>query len=757
MVTFLAGHTVQTVRIPVFGDTVVEPDEELQVRLGNPLGGTLAVDNARVVIANDDSANLPPTPPAERTPANRATGVPLATTLAWTASDPEGDPLRYDVHLGTALTDGAQRWRTICPATPGGPAARAFGAWAFDDASDRLMLFGGAAAAGDAADLWILRGAAVACDAAAWTQVNAPGAPSARKRGVAIYHPGADRFIVQGGCTGACTSGLAETWALDGASSGSVAPWQALPSAPVALRNHAAALDAANRRLILFGGLPESSTTPVNDVWILTDVAGTGTPAWQPLTVTGPRPPARSGATVSHDATSNRLILFGGRGAGDVVLNDVWVLAHANGLSGAASWTQLTPASAGPAGRWAHGAGYDPGARRLLRVRRDRLRVRSRHQRRVQRDLAAVERRRHRRHAHLEALAAARPHASAAAGSGLCVFALPEPRAAAERARQPTVADPDGRRLGAGGRCRDPATGRPGPRAEHLRPHGSGGRRHLPVARGRPRRARRHRRLVPVPVRHVGPVAVDPGRRRRRGRPGDQRGHVHREAVAPLAAEVRASFTTRDGTALAGQDYLPRQGGVVLAPGTTSVPIAVSVTGDDLFEAAETFTVQLSAPVAAVLARAEASATILDDDDVPNGAPIVNAGPDRSITTASANLAGQMVDDGYPVAGALTASWSAVSGPAGVVFTDPASASTTATFAQAGTYVLRLSASDSALTGFDDLTVVVAAGAVANVAPLVSAGGDQLVGPGATVALQGEVTDDGRPAGGQLTLAWTRI
>jgi hypothetical protein len=55
----------------------------------------------------------------------------------------------------------------------------------------------------------------------------------------------------------------------------------------------------------------------------------------------------------------------------------------------------------------------------------------------------------------------------------------------------------------------------------------------------------------------------------------------------------------------------------------------------------------------------------------------------------------------------VTTTWSEVSGPGTVSFADPSAVSTTASFSEAGTYVLRLSADDSALTSSDELTVSV--------------------------------------------------
>ena len=47
-------------------------------------------------------ANQPPDPPSKPDPADGAVEVPVITALLWNATDPEGDPLRYDVHLDTA-------------------------------------------------------------------------------------------------------------------------------------------------------------------------------------------------------------------------------------------------------------------------------------------------------------------------------------------------------------------------------------------------------------------------------------------------------------------------------------------------------------------------------------------------------------------------------------------------------------------------------------------------------------------------------
>lgn len=90
-----------------------------------------------------------------------------------------------------------------------------------------------------------------------------------------------------------------------------------------------------------------------------------------------------------------------------------------------------------------------------------------------------------------------------------------------------------------------------------------------------------------------------------------------------------------------------------------------------------------------------------------NRPPSVNAGPDQAITLpAGASLDGTVSDDGTPNPTPAVA-WSKVSGPGEVTFGDASSIDTDAGFSAAGTYVLRLTADDGALTAGDEVTIVV--------------------------------------------------
>jgi N-acetylneuraminic acid mutarotase/fibronectin type 3 domain-containing protein len=86
--------------------------------------------------------------------------------------------------------------------------------------------------------------------------------------------------------------------------------------------------------------------------------------------------------------------------------------------------------------------------------------------------------------------------------------------------------------------------------------------------------------------------------------------------------------------------------------------------------------------------------------------PVVDAGPDQAITwPAAAALAGSATDDGQPAPPSLSYAWSLVTGPGTVAFGAPTAASTSATFSVAGTYTLRLTVDDGAVTGTDTVEV----------------------------------------------------
>jgi len=154
---------------------------------------------------------------------------------------------------------------------------------------------------------------------------------------------------------------------------------------------------------------------------------------------------------------------------------------------------------------------------------------------------------------------------------------------------------------------------------------------------------------------------------------------------------------------------------------------------------------------------ADTVTVVVNSNPDSNSAPVVSAGPDRSITIPvnTATLTGTATDDGLPNPPVqLTLTWSQVSGPGAVTFANAAAATTTTTFPVPGTYVLRLSASDTVLSSSDTVTVVVHP---VNQAPVVNVGADKRIyWPTNQVTIDATVSDDGEP-NGSLTVAWTVV
>jgi hypothetical protein len=153
------------------------------------------------------------------------------------------------------------------------------------------------------------------------------------------------------------------------------------------------------------------------------------------------------------------------------------------------------------------------------------------------------------------------------------------------------------------------------------------------------------------------------------------------------------------------------------------------------------YVLQLAADDGAVIAVDSVTITV-------NQPPAVDAGADQLITLplTSVNLVGRVSDDGLPTTSGKV--WSKVSGPGVVNFADAHLDHTTATFAQAGIYVLSLTANDGVVSVSDPMTVTV------NQPPTVEAGTDQIVTlPSDSVALAGVIGDDGLPQA--LTKEWS--
>jgi PKD repeat protein len=222
----------------------------------------------------------------------------------------------------------------------------------------------------------------------------------------------------------------------------------------------------------------------------------------------------------------------------------------------------------------------------------------------------------------------------------------------------------------------------------------------------------------------------------------------------PAAASLNGTVT---------DDGLPNPPGAVTVTwskdsgsGTVTFANSAAKVTTATFSAAGTYVLRLTASDGSL--TASATVTITVNAAPVNQAPVVNAGSNQTITLpAVANLNGTVTDDGLPnPPGAVTVTWSKTSGSGTVTFANSAAKVTTATFSAAGTYVLKLTASDGSLTASATVTITVNAAPV-NQAPVVNAGANQTITLPAVASLNGTATDDGLPnPPGAVTVTWSK-
>lgn len=173
-----------------------------------------------------------------------------------------------------------------------------------------------------------------------------------------------------------------------------------------------------------------------------------------------------------------------------------------------------------------------------------------------------------------------------------------------------------------------------------------------------------------------------------------------------------------DGT-VTDDDQLPAPPSLTLAwtkesgPGSVSFGSPGAADTTAAFSSPGAYYLRLTASDGDVSSSDLVRVGVTSTDPVANGAPSVAAGPDRTVRLPNTlALSAVVSDDGRPSPpGATTVAWSAVAMPAGgsVVFSAASNPSTTATFNLAGTYVLRITANDGALSSNDDVLVTVQA------------------------------------------------
>jgi Zn-dependent metalloprotease len=96
--------------------------------------------------------------------------------------------------------------------------------------------------------------------------------------------------------------------------------------------------------------------------------------------------------------------------------------------------------------------------------------------------------------------------------------------------------------------------------------------------------------------------------------------------LSPSLDPVTVRYATANNSAAAGSDYTAASGTLTFPPGTVTRSIVVPVTGDNVFEANETFVVHLSGAIGASIGRGSGVGTIVNDDGLAYDPTIRNTG-----------------------------------------------------------------------------------------------------------------------------------
>jgi hypothetical protein len=276
--------------------------------------------------------------------------------------------------------------------TPSGtsPPVRAWSGVTYEPANARLVLYGGWNGSSSYIDTWAWNGSS-------WAQL--PNGPTARDSHQMVWDPDRGVSVVFGGFSADVRELVGNTWtgpfndvrwppadeehsiAYDplnvnghrriflygggsphvwetfhfGNNNGTLTwrfPWLFPPpsNAPGGRIGHALVWETPRDRAILFGGRQriDGALGPVfGDTWSFRRTPGVVDPTWTSL---GGGPPARYDHAMVYDAGRDRIVLFGGRNAAGTALGDTW-------LWNGSSWS---PGPAGPSARFDHAMAYDP-------------------------------------------------------------------------------------------------------------------------------------------------------------------------------------------------------------------------------------------------------------------------------------------------------------------------------------------------------------------------------------------------------------
>lgn len=261
---------------------------------------------------------------------------------------------------------GTPVWQRV-PVSGAWPSPRSASHAAYDQANDRMMVFGGRLWGSLLTnEVWVLRNASGTNGTPEWTMLTPNNQPPAVRTGAMVnYDSTSNQLIVFGGA-GNYNAHLNDAWVLTHANGlGGIPEWLQLSpggTAPAGRCCGAAHLDPATNRLIVFGG--GGVPAPHSDSWHLLNPTGFGVPQWLPIAPLSPTPDRYNFASAYRPDT-NELVVALGVSQGQLVTS-VWKLQNANGI-GLPAWVEVFPSGPLPKGRdGVIQAGLDEGTGRLM-------------------------------------------------------------------------------------------------------------------------------------------------------------------------------------------------------------------------------------------------------------------------------------------------------------------------------------------------------------------------------------------------------
>jgi N-acetylneuraminic acid mutarotase len=221
------------------------------------------------------------------------------------------------------------------------PAARALHAVAYLPDTGKLLMFGGYDGSVYMGDTW-----AYDIASGTWTDLAPSGnVPKARDGHSLVYDTSDKKVYLFGGWNGA--KEFNDTWSYDPAAN----TWTELKpagSVPAARDSQAMVFEPKTGKMVLFGGW--NQTTDLGDTWLYDPAANT----WTAAAPAGEGPSSRALSQMVCEASTGKVILFGGGTSGNVATADMWAYDPVAG-----TWAPITPTGTLPPARSGHAVAYD--------------------------------------------------------------------------------------------------------------------------------------------------------------------------------------------------------------------------------------------------------------------------------------------------------------------------------------------------------------------------------------------------------------